>query len=63
MAMVVESVESGGIGFVAVGRSLKEVEKRVADLSTMLFIGWLACLGILLLHWLLSHSAGKKRQD
>lgn len=53
MAMVVESVQSQGIGFVAAGRSLKETEKRVGNLTTMLFIGWLACLGVIVIHWLI----------
>ncbi len=52
MALVVEYVQSpgSGIAFVAVGRSLKEVEKRVGNLTTMVLAGWLACLGLILLH-------------
>jgi hypothetical protein len=53
MAMVVESVQSPGIAFVAAGRSLNEVEKRISNLTTMLFIGWLACLGVILVHWVI----------
>ena len=53
MAMVVESVQSQNIGFVAAGRSLEEVEKRVSNLITMLFIGWLACLGVIIIHLLI----------
>ena len=53
MAIVVESAGSHDAGFVAVGRSLNEVEKRVAALTTMIFIGWLACLGVVFIHWLI----------
>jgi len=51
MAMVVESVQGLGIAFVAAGRSLKEVEKRISNLTTMLLIGWVICIGILFFHW------------
>lgn len=51
MAMVIESVRLPDISFVAVGRSLKEVEKRINSLRTMLLIGWLVCIGILFFHW------------
>jgi hypothetical protein len=52
MAMVVEAVGSPHVAFVAVGRSLKETEKRVGNLTGMLLIGWLLCLGIIVFHWL-----------
>ena len=53
MAMVVESVQSSGIAFVAAGRSLQEVEKRESNLIIMVFIGWLICIGVIVLHWLI----------
>lgn len=53
MAMVIHAVKTGGVGFVAVGRSLLEVEKREANLTKMVLISWAACMGMLLLHWLL----------
>lgn len=53
MAMVMEYVQAPGIAFAAVGRSLKEVEKRVSNLTTMLLIGWLVCIGILFFHWVI----------
>jgi hypothetical protein len=52
MAMVVKSVESSGVAFVAVGRSLEEIEKREANLTTMIFMGWILSLAVLLFHWL-----------
>ena len=45
MAIVV--VSSPG-GFIAVGRSLQEVEIREHDLVIMVFMGWIICIGLLL---------------
>jgi len=53
MAMVVQKTSSPQIKFVAIGRSLKEVEKRESTLVTMVFVSWLVCTGIVLLHFLL----------
>ncbi len=44
MAMVIRSVTSPGIGFIAVGRSLKEVEVRESNLIEMIFITWSVCM-------------------
>ena len=55
MAMVVEPVNSPQIAFVAVGRSLKEVEKRESILVTMVLVVWLVCVGVLALHFLVSY--------
>ena len=52
MAMVYEKVNSPVIGFVAVGRSLKEVEIREANLVRMIGITWIACMAVLLVHLL-----------
>jgi hypothetical protein len=60
LAMVIESVNSPSIGFVAVGRSLKEVEKRESTLVTMVVVAWLVCVGIILLHFLLSYFSNIK---
>jgi len=54
MAMVVEAVNSPQIAFVAVGRSLKEVEKRESSLVTMVLVAWLVCSGVIILHFVLS---------
>ena len=61
MAMVVEAVQSPVIGFVAVGRSLGQVDKREANLATMVVVAWLVCLGILLLHFLFSYFTPKNQ--
>jgi len=55
MATVVEAVHSPQVGFVAVGRSLKEVEKRESNLTTMVLVAWLVCAGIILLHFIVSY--------
>ena len=53
VALVVEPVHSASVSFVAVGRSLLEVEKRESNLATMALICWLLCLGIVAFHWLI----------
>ena len=53
MATVVEAVNSPQIGFVAVGRSLREIEKRESNLTTMVVVAWLICVGTIILHFLL----------
>ena len=50
MAMVVISTNFSRVGFVAAGRSLQEVEVREHNFITMVFLGWLVCIGLLLLH-------------
>jgi hypothetical protein len=52
MAMVFEKVNSPAVGFVAVGRSLKEVEIRESNLIKMVGITWIACMAVLLVHLL-----------
>ncbi len=48
LAMVIEKVNSPIVGFVAVGRSLKEVETRESNLVKMVAIVWIACMVVLL---------------
>lgn len=60
MATVVESINSPQIGFVAVGRSLDEVEKRISNLTTMVVVAWLVCAGIIILHFLVSYFSYAK---
>jgi len=60
MAMVIEAAKSPRIGFVAVGRSLKEVENRESRLVIMVIVAWLVCLGIILLHFLLVFFSQRK---
>jgi hypothetical protein len=56
MALVVESVHANGIGFIAAGRSLLEVEKREKNLLTLCAIAWGICLTILLGHFIFSRN-------
>jgi hypothetical protein len=60
MAMVVEAVNSPQIAFVAVGRSLKEIEKRESTLVTMVVVAWLVCMGVILLHFLVFYFTRNK---
>lgn len=43
-ALVVDYYAGKNPGFVAVGRSLYEVEKRIDNLTTIVFVGWLITL-------------------
>ena len=38
------------VSFIISGRSLQEIEAREHDLVTMVFIGWIACIALALLH-------------
>ncbi len=60
MAMVIESVQSPNVGFVAAGRSLLEVEKRISNLTKMVFIGWIICIGIIFIHGFLTSYYARK---
>jgi hypothetical protein len=55
VAVVLKSVQSPEYSFVAVGRSLLEVEKREKDLLTMTIISWLLAVGIIMLHCLIDY--------
>jgi hypothetical protein len=59
VAMVIVSSNSSPVGFVAAGRSLQEVEVREHDLVTMVFTGWLLCIGLVLLHAVLQFHQAK----
>ncbi|HET6994807.1 MAG TPA: hypothetical protein VFI06_07485 [Chitinophagaceae bacterium] len=54
VAVVIKSIHSPVYSFVAVGRSLLEVEKRESNLLMMAVISWLLCVGLIMLHWLVS---------
>jgi len=60
MAMVLGSVQSPDVAFVAVGRSLKEVEIRESNLLAMVFISWLICVGTIMINELIQSSFKKK---
>jgi hypothetical protein len=50
MAMVVMKVNAANVHYVAVGRSLKEIERRESDLVFMIFAGWLICIAVILIN-------------
>jgi hypothetical protein len=50
------------VSFIAVGRSLKNVEDRVSNLITMIGIGWTLCFVIILLNWLFDYYNYRKNQ-
>ncbi|HXB43523.1 MAG TPA: hypothetical protein VNV85_05675 [Puia sp.] len=49
MAMVLCFVQSPNVRFVAVGRSLREIEIRENNLVSMVLGGWLVCIGIIIM--------------
>jgi len=61
MAMVVEAVPSSSqVGYVAVGRSLQEVELREGNLVKMIFMVWVACMAVLVMHYLIQMYLQRK---
>jgi len=46
IAMVILKVSSPAIGFVGIGRSLKDVEERIQNLGWMVLICWLISMGV-----------------
>jgi len=49
-------------GYVLVGRSLWEVEKRENNLLTMTFLCWLVCMGVICVHALLQGWLARKEK-
>jgi hypothetical protein len=62
IAMVVESAHTSPVGFIAAGRSLAEVEEREHNLETLIFCGWIICLGVLLLYALLQFYRDREKR-
>ena len=62
MAMVVDYVQSRNISFVAVGRSLEEVEKREGNLTLIVIIAWLVCIAVIVLNGIISNFKKEKIQ-
>lgn len=62
VALVVENTNDPNEAFIAVGRSLQEVEKRESNLIAMVAIAWIACLGVILIHFVL-HGWFSRRQQ
>ncbi|HRH51252.1 MAG TPA: hypothetical protein PLP23_21045 [Panacibacter sp.] len=60
-AMVLKAVRSSEIGFVAVGRSLNEVEQREANLLNMILIAWAGCMAVIIIHYIIQFSIFKRQ--
>ena len=60
MAMGIIKVNASPISYIAVGRSLREVEERVSRLTTMIVICWILCMAIVLMNWLIQHYFNRK---
>jgi NADH:ubiquinone oxidoreductase subunit K len=60
MAMGIVHVNATPIAYVAVGRSLQEVEARVSKLTSMVVIAWVLCVCVVLVNWLVTFYNKKK---
>lgn len=58
LAMVVEHIQ--GVGYAAVGRSLRETEERTGNLVNMMLITWTSCMAILALHFVFTVWINRK---
>ena len=54
VAVILKSISSSSYSFVAVGRSLYEVERREENLRWMILISWLLCMGVIVVHWIVA---------
>ena len=61
VAMVLKSMR--GQGYVGVGRSLIEVEKREANLTTMVVTAWIVSLAVILFHFLATSFFKRLREQ
>lgn len=55
MALGVIRVNAMPVAYVAVGRSLREVEERVSRLTQMVFIAWILSVSVVLINWLITY--------
>ena len=60
MAMGIVRVNASPIAYLAVGRSLKDVEEREGRLTKMIFMGWVLCISVVLVSWLVTYYSYKK---
>ncbi|MFN8475936.1 MAG: hypothetical protein U0822_27420 [Anaerolineae bacterium] len=61
LATVVTRVDGPTPGFVAAGRSLREIERRIDELGLLIAVAWLATLGITLVVAALAAALGLVR--
>ncbi len=60
MAMVINKVNGGVVQYVASGRSMQQVEKRIGNMSLMFFMAWLACIAVLVVNSILAGFISRK---
>jgi hypothetical protein len=60
MAMGIVHVNAGPVAYLAVGRSLRDVEERESRLSKMIFVGWVLCISMVLINWLVTYYNVKR---
>lgn len=60
LAMGIAATHTEPVAYVAAGRSLIEVERRIDRLITLCGICWTLCIAIVLINWLFNYYTGKK---
>jgi hypothetical protein len=60
MATGILRVNAAPVSYIVVGRSLREVEERVSRLTMMVFIGWVLCVSVVIVNWLVHYFQYKK---
>jgi hypothetical protein len=63
MAVVLEALQSSAYSFVAVGRSLYEVEQREENLRWMVIISWLLGMGVIMVHWIIAFIKARRNTN
>ena len=61
MAMGILGVNTSAVSYVAVGRSLKEVEERVSRLVKMIIISWALCVLVILFNLFVQFNSYKTK--
>lgn len=61
MAMGIVHIANGPFAYLAVGRSLKEVEERVSQLTDMVFVAWILCIAVTAVNWLVTYYNYRKK--
>jgi len=61
MATGIISVNAAPIAYLAVGRSLREVEERSSGIAKTIFMGWILCICIVLINWLITFYQNNRK--
>lgn len=62
MALGVVKLKGTPAAYLAVGRSLREVEQRVSRLVNMVIIAWILCCAVVLVSWIVSYLGYRKQK-